>query len=115
MFALGAGQDLRILGQPVIGRLLDVDLEDRSFPEFRAHLHGVVQEKAEPLHDREAKAKSAAPVSRRVVELMILFKDGLELIFGYPNARIPDLDADNAFPTTTPEQHPAPLGIFDRI
>ena len=67
------------------------------------------------LHDGQAEAETPAPLTRGVVELMVLLEDRLKLPVGDANAGIPDLDAQDAAAPSATKQHLAGTGVFQCV
>jgi hypothetical protein len=75
----------------------------------------VAEQIPQTLHDGQAEAETPAPLTRGVVELMVLLEDRLKLPVGDANAGIPDLDAQDAAAPSATKQHLAGAGVFQRV
>ena len=73
------------------------------------------EQHAEALNDRQAQPKAASALASGIIELMIFVENGVDLVCGNADARIPDLNVQNAFAATTPQQHPAAPRVFQRV
>src|SRR2546423_623829 len=69
----------------------------------------------ETLHDGKAEAETTRALASRIVELVELFEDRLNLLFGDTDTGVPDLDAQFVTPAPAAEQDLAPVGILDCI
>ena len=69
----------------------------------------------EALNDGQAEAEAAVALARRIVELVVLLEDRLELGFGNADAGVQDLDAEESGAPAAPRQHLAVRGVFQRV
>ena len=96
-------------------RQRDLDREDRPLSLQRAHPNRMAEKFAQALDDREAQAQTLAPLAGGVVHLMVFFEDRLQFRLRDADPGVPDLDAQFALASAAPDEHPAALGIFQRV
>jgi len=54
----------------------------------------VIEQAREARDDREAEPQTLGAVAFRILELIELLEDRVMVIFGYPGARVPNLNRD---------------------
>ena len=75
----------------------------------------MVEQIADPPHDGEPHAESAAAIPLGIVDLIELLKDHLHLVVGNSEAGVPDLQADAARVAPCRDEHSAVARVAQRI
>src|ERR1700734_604924 len=93
----------------------DLDREYRPLSLQRPHPNRMTEQFPQAFDDREPEAQTLAPLAGGVVHLMVFVEDRLQLGLGDADPGVPDLDAQFALAPAAPDEHPAALGIFQRV
>src|SRR5271165_2883560 len=93
----------------------DLDREYRPLSLQRAHPNWMAEQFAQAFDDREPEAQTLASLAGGVIHLMVFFEDRVQLRLGDADPGIPDFDVQFALASAAPNEHPAALGIFQRV
>src|SRR5277367_275160 len=89
--------------------------ERRSHPDLRGYLELQIQETDNSLHDAQSQSVSVAYGIRRTPNLKEFLVDVGQLVSGYADTGIADLDADEILLQEAAEPDPSLAGVFDRV
>ena len=75
----------------------------------------MLEQVSKALNDGEAESQAEAPIAARIVDLMVLFENRLQLALRNSDAGIPDLDKDGSAAPAATHDHSAVLGVFQGV